>query len=88
MTNYFDTGKIVSAFLKQAESRAALQLTNFALTLEFASDMCSIKVSTLLFLYCLITRVAPDIRPAGYPAFSDIRYPAGYPVSFAGYPAG
>ena len=35
----------------------------------------------------MINRVAPDIRPAGYPAFFDIRYPAGYPVSFAGYPA-
>ena len=36
----------------------------------------------------LIIRVAPDIRPAGYPAFFGIRYPAGYPVTFAGYPAG
>ena len=35
-----------------------------------------------------VFRVAPDIRLAGYPAFFDIRYPAGYPVSFAGYPAG
>jgi len=36
------------------------------------------------------SRVVPDIRLAGYlagyPAFFDIRYPAGYPVSFAGYP--
>ena len=28
----------------------------------------------------------PDIRLARYPAFLYIRYPAGYPVSFAGYP--
>ena len=34
----------------------------------------------------VITRVAPDIRPTGYPAFFNIRYPTGYPVSFAGYP--
>ena len=33
-------------------------------------------------------RVVPDIQLAGYPAFFDIRYPAGYLVSFAGYPAG
>ena len=33
------------------------------------------------------SRVVPDIRLAGYPAFFDIRYPAGYPVSVAGYPA-
>ena len=30
-------------------------------------------------------RVVPDIRPDIQPFF-DIRYPAGYPVSFAGYP--
>ena len=35
-----------------------------------------------------MTRVAPDIRPAGYPAFFEIRYPAGYPVQSAGYLAG
>ena len=40
------------------------------------------------FFFCIFPRVAPDIRPAGYPAFFDIRYPAGYPVSLAGYPAG
>ena len=34
-----------------------------------------------------VVGVVPD-NPAGYPAFFDIRYPAGYPVSFAGYPAG
>jgi hypothetical protein len=27
------------------------------------------------------TRDAPDIRPAGNPAFLDIRYPAGYRIS-------
>ena len=26
------------------------------------------------------TRVVPDISPAGYTAFFDIRYPAGYPA--------
>ena len=30
--------------------------------------------------------VAPDIRPAGYLALFNIRYPAGYPILFAGYP--
>ena len=42
--------------------------------------------------FSIFSRVVPDIRlagyPAGYPAFFDIRYPAGYPVSIAGYPAG
>ena len=28
------------------------------------------------------SRVVPDIRLAGYPAFFDIRYPAGYPAFF------
>ena len=39
----------------------------------------------------IVTRVVPDIRPTGYPAFFDIRYPAGYPDirqnRLAGYPA-
>ena len=38
-----------------------------------------------MVLYVVLIRVAPDIRPAGYPAFYGIRYPAGYRVSFAGY---
>ena len=41
----------------------------------------------ITFYFALFFRVALDIRPAGYPAFFDIRYSAGYPVSFAGYPA-
>ena len=37
----------------------------------------------------LLTRDAPDIRPAGYPAIFQIRYPAGYPAIFQiRYPAG
>ena len=35
-------------------------------------------------VYIFSTRVVPDIRLAGYSAFFDIRYPAGYPVSIAG----
>ena len=42
----------------------------------------------VLFAYWKYSRVVPDIRLAGYPAFFYIRYPAGYPVSVAGYPAG
>ena len=38
-------------------------------------------------IYILKFRVVPDIRLTGYPAF-DIRYPVGYLVSYAGYPAG
>ena len=42
---------------------------------------------TSYFKLCSVfVRLAPDIRPflvSGYPA--GIRYPAGYPVSFAGY---
>ena len=36
---------------------------------------------------CLVaaTRVVPDIRLTGYPAIFKIRYPTGYPVSFARY---
>ena len=33
-------------------------------------------------------RVAPDIRPAGYPTFFDIRYPVSFAGDSAGYPAG
>jgi hypothetical protein len=29
----------------------------------------------------MISRDAPDIRPARYPAFFDIRYPAGYQIA-------
>ena len=41
-----------------------------------------------MFIISIYIRVAPDIRPAGYWAFFGIRYPAGYPASLAGYPAG
>ena len=34
----------------------------------------------------ILCRVAPDTRLAGHPALLDIRYPAGYPVPFAGCP--
>ena len=35
-----------------------------------------------------LDRVVPDIRLAGYPAFFDIRYPAGYLAGrITGYPA-
>jgi hypothetical protein len=34
----------------------------------------------------MLTRDTLDIRPAEYPALSDIRYPAGYRIKVAGYP--
>ena len=39
----------------------------------------------IYLVYMIIYRVAPDIRPTGYPAFFAIRYPAGYPVTGTGY---
>ena len=49
----------------------------------FGSVICILN--SRVVLKRIDIRVAPDIRPAGYPAFFDIWYPAGYPVSFAGY---
>ena len=55
--------------------------------------MCIINImpkQSILFAskVAFVSRVAPDIRPAGYPAFYVIQYPvAGYQISNSGYPA-
>ena len=62
----------------------------------FARELELVKLQGLMFYQyvlkrknmCVMPRVAPDIRPAGYTAFFNIQYPAGYPVSFVGYPVG
>ena len=56
------------------------------LSLTSVHDMCTLCSQYMFFLTSFQSRVVPDIRLGGYSAIFHIRYPAGYPVTFAGYP--
>jgi hypothetical protein len=43
-------------------------------------DLCGSGSTTLIVCKMVLSRDAPDIRPDN-PAFSDIRYPAGYQIA-------
>jgi hypothetical protein len=56
--------------------------------LGFASSIISFALTLLVVSFVRkknygfeISRDAPHIRPAGYPAFFDIRYPVGYQIA-------